>query len=660
MVIDELLGRLHGVTRTSNGWDALCPAHGDQRPSLGVAVGSDGRILLKCRAGCSIESIVSALGLSMKDLFTGPPPASPGRARIVATYDYKDANGKLKYQNVRYEPKAFKVRKPDGNNGWTWTLRGVKRTPYRLPELRGHDHVYITEGEKDADRLWREGLPATCSAGGAESWTEDVSKQLAVIGVLTATVLPDCDPAGDKYARTVYRCNEAAGIVTKVAALPGDRSGYDVSDYLATYSVGELLELEEAAPEGAPPEPVSNEPTLPEVEPCTIDEANAVFRRWLGPAYDLAAMHATAAAAAVEWLDGDPLWLMLLSGPGFAKTETVQAAAGAGAVVTSSITSEGALLSGTSKKERTKDATGGLLVKMGPRGILVIKDFTTILSMNNVVRTTVLAALREVYDGYWERNLGTNGGMTLTWKGRLVVIAAVTSAWDQHQAVISSLGDRFALLRVDSTVGREEAGMQAMANISHETEMRAELAAAIGGLIANINKSVSPTLSEDERQELLKAADLTTRCRTAVEFDYHGNVLEAHQPEAPTRFAKELAQLMRGAIAIGLSRADAMSLAIRCARDSMPPMRLLILEYLAVNSSGAKLSEIWRGLDLPRTSIKRHLDALHQLKLVTMREEILPPKDGEAQPPKSEFRYTLPDDVDPRVVGWGTYEDLGM
>jgi putative DNA primase/helicase len=148
MTVEALLERLQGVTRTSNGWDALCPAHGDNRPSLGVAVGTDNRILLKCRAGCSIESIVSALGLSMKDLFSGPPPATAGRPREVAAYDYKDAKGKLRYQNVRYQPKTFKLRRPNTNGGWTWNLKGVKRIPYRLPELLGREHVYITEGEK--------------------------------------------------------------------------------------------------------------------------------------------------------------------------------------------------------------------------------------------------------------------------------------------------------------------------------------------------------------------------------------------------------------------------------------------------------------------------------------------------------------------------------
>jgi hypothetical protein len=92
--------------------------------------------------------------------------------------------------------------------------------------------------------------------------------------------------------------------------------------------------------------------------PCTLEQVDTVFRRWLGADYDLEALYAVLAAAAAERLAGDPLWLLLVSGPGNAKTETVQALTGAGALVTSTITSEGALLSGSSvvKKPRMRPA----------------------------------------------------------------------------------------------------------------------------------------------------------------------------------------------------------------------------------------------------------------------------------------------------------------
>jgi hypothetical protein len=94
--------------------------------------------------------------------------------------------------------------------------------------------------------------------------------------------------------------------------------------------------------------------------PTEISAAHDVFARWLGADYDLDALDAVLATAAAERLRGDPLWLMVVGGSGGAKTESVQSLAGGGAFVTSTITSEGALLSGTPAREKTKDATGGL------------------------------------------------------------------------------------------------------------------------------------------------------------------------------------------------------------------------------------------------------------------------------------------------------------
>jgi hypothetical protein len=282
------------------------------------------------------------------------------------------------------------------------------------------------------------------------------------------------------------------------------------------------------------------------VEPTTLEEAHEASRRWLGDTYDLDGLDAVLAALAAERLDGDPLWLLLLSGSGNAKTETVQAAAGAGALVTSTITSEGALLSATGKGERANNATGGLLRKLGSRGVLVIKDVTSILSMNRDARAAVLAALREVYDGSWSRNVGTDGGRTLEWVGRLVVIGAVTTAWDQAHAVIAAMGDRFVILRMDSGTGRLTAGRKAIGNTGSETEMRGELAKAMAGVVAGVDAEQPPTITDEETERLLRAADLVTLARTGVEFDYRGDVIDAHAPEMPTRFAKQLAQLMRG------------------------------------------------------------------------------------------------------------------
>ena len=214
-----------------------------------------------------------------------------------------------------------------------------------------------------------------------------------------------------------------------------------------------------------------------------------LFHKWFGKEYDTDVIDAVLAAAAAERLTGDPLWLLVISGPGNTKTETVQSLSGAGAFVTSTITSEGALLSASSHKNRVRTATGGLLRRIGDRGVLVIKDVTSILSADRNTRAGVLAALREVYDGKWERNVGTDGGQTLTWTGRITVIGAVTTAWDAAHGVVSVMGDRFVEVRSDSSVGRKRAGLQAIRNTGGEVAMRAELAAVVGGLIGHIDSS---------------------------------------------------------------------------------------------------------------------------------------------------------------------------
>ncbi|MGO4361423.1 hypothetical protein [Terrabacter sp. RAF57] len=385
---------------------------------------------------------------------------------------------------------------------------------------------------------------------------------------------------------------------------------------------------------------------VPEPEGPTMSLANAhaVFTRWLGADYDLDAIDAVLAAAAVERLDGDPLWLLIVSGSGNAKTETVQALAGIGAHVTSTVSSPGALLSATSQKERAKDATGGLLRQIGDRGVLVIKDVTSILSMNREMRGEVLAAFREVYDGRWTRNVGTDGGRAMDWAGRIVVVGAVTTAWDSAHSVIAQMGDRFVLLRIDSHLGRESAARRTLGNTGSEVQMRDELAAAIAGVIAGIGTTpVRTTTDEDDR--LIAAADLVTLARTAVDFDYRGHVVDAMAPEMPTRFVRQLQQLIRGGVAIGMERTDALRLAIRCARDSMPPLRLLIVDDVAAHP-GATTAEVRKRVDKPRATVDRQLQALHMLGVLTcVEQEIM-----HGGSPGTLWSYRLADGIDPAAL----------
>ena len=194
--VQGFLQRLHGVRRERNGFKALCPAHPDRNPSLSVRE-EDGRILVKCFAGCSTKDVCNALGIEMADLFSDDHSTK----RIVAEYSYTDEHGKLLYQNIRYDPKDFRLRRPNGKGGWTWNLGDVHRVLYRLPAVLAASDVLIVEGEKDADTGNSLGFTATTS-GAAGSWNDGLSDRLRGKRV---TIISDADEPGRRHAQKVAR-----------------------------------------------------------------------------------------------------------------------------------------------------------------------------------------------------------------------------------------------------------------------------------------------------------------------------------------------------------------------------------------------------------------------------------------------------------------------
>jgi hypothetical protein len=253
-----ILERLQGVRKQGDGWQAKCPAHEDSNPSLSVSTAEDGKVLLKCHANCTTEAVVAALGLEMADLFPVARKAVRGRretlGRILTTYDYRDENGKLLYQVVRYDPKDFRQRRPAGETGWDWSLGKTRRVLYRLPELvkaPKEEPVLVVEGEKDADNLGLISLLATTNAGGAGKWRKEYNETLRG---RTVCVLPDNDDAGRNHAADVLKKLKGVAGSVVVVQLPGLPPKGDVSDWLANGGTREkLLEL------AAPPSPRERE-----------------------------------------------------------------------------------------------------------------------------------------------------------------------------------------------------------------------------------------------------------------------------------------------------------------------------------------------------------------------------------------------------------------
>jgi hypothetical protein len=253
--------------------------------------------------------------------------------------------------------------------------------------------------------------------------------------------------------------------------------------------------------------------------------------------------------------------------------------------------------------------------------VLVLKDFTTVLEMSREERQAILAQLREIYDGRFDKAWGT--GKELHWRGRLGFLAGVTPVIDRHQVVLAVLGERFLQTRIQQP-DRLEVAEAAMDSVGKETEMREELAQAVAGCLAGFGTPIAPEVPSATRSKLARLADFTTRARSGVLRDGYGRDLDyAPEPEAPTRFARQLLSLLRGIAATrGESCAAAEDLALvqRVALDCIPAQRRLVLSALARGETDNELStsEVAGKGRYSTPTIRRALEDCQALGLVAV------------------------------------------
>lgn len=233
--IDDVLSKLQGVKRSGSGYMALCPAHDDKRPSLSVTE-KDGKILLHCFAGCSLDAILAGLEIDTSDLFaddkkaicSGGLPTHFNGEKIISAAPFTDETGRILYYELKTDKKTFR---PYCNG--KYELNGQRRVLYRLPELLNSDPaewVFLCEGPKDADNVARMGLVSTTNIFGGKSWESSYNDFLKGRRVC---ILNDNDDTGRQ--RGIKLQKELSGIAKEVRVLdlPGLEDKGDVSDWIA-------------------------------------------------------------------------------------------------------------------------------------------------------------------------------------------------------------------------------------------------------------------------------------------------------------------------------------------------------------------------------------------------------------------------------------------
>jgi 5S rRNA maturation endonuclease (ribonuclease M5) len=230
MEMNELLKKLKKVKKTSNGYQALCPAHDDTRPSLSITE-RNGYVLVHCFAGCDVQKILKALDLPVSVLF-------PKKKKIV--YPYYDENGKLLFEVVR-EGKKFRQRVKKGKTH-VYSLNGVPRVPFNLPEVlkavKENKTIYLVEGEKDALSLISLGVTATTNPGGALNNLETLVPYLKGAKVV---ILVDRDKPGYERGKRLFRLLKQVAREVKVME---PLEGKDITEHLELgFSLGDIVPL---------------------------------------------------------------------------------------------------------------------------------------------------------------------------------------------------------------------------------------------------------------------------------------------------------------------------------------------------------------------------------------------------------------------------------
>jgi Bifunctional DNA primase/polymerase, N-terminal/Primase C terminal 1 (PriCT-1) len=410
-----------------------------------------------------------------------------------------------------------------------------------------------------------------------------------------------------------------------LASLAGSmrRRGMDAAEIAAALKVTNAERCRPPLPESeverisqsiARYEPAEQSEPAPEpAEPVPVGDAVAAYQSWLEMP-DAGAVYAILGTVAAHRLDRDPVWTLLVAPPGWGKTEALQATAELEDVYPTATLTEPALLSGTAKRDRERSATGGLLNTIGESGIVLCKDFGSVLSMHREARGQVLAALREIYDGSWTRHVGVDGGKTLSWQGKVGFIGGCTPTIDRAHAVMATMGERFLLYRLPEVEPAKQAE-RALAHAGREEEMRRELARAVAGVFA-AELRAPRGLGASERDRLIALATFAVRARSPVERDGHSREIElVPASEAPARLAKVLESLLAGLDSLGVARELAWRVTAKAALDCVPRLRRQVVELLTEHGeTGTKDAAM--KLDYPTSTTRRALEDLTAHRIV--------------------------------------------
>ena len=360
-------------------------------------------------------------------------------------------------------------------------------------------------------------------------------------------------------------------------------------------------------------------------------------------------LYVTLGAIAANMMCGRPVWLMLVGASSSGKTEVLMGMNGIpGMHMAEDLSGPGALLSGVAKRDVEKGATGGLLRKVGAHGGIIMEDFTSsVMKLPRETRDQILTAFRLAYKGRWSRDIGTGGGKTLVWEGKLAALAGGTPAIDRLTAEVSELGERWVYYRFPKTDGWGESRTSLQNQNPREGARKVQEAIKAFFDVLDLRwpcqiegdyacKTKHEHFEEREKRKftvgeytrLIGMASLAAKMRSSIyRHPYSREIEDVPSPEAPPRLANTLGQLYLGLELIGLDEAERWRLIGKVAFDSVPEVRARVVRacwHAALEGKGSTgrtgsvvgIAELKAALDCSEATVKRVIEDLAAHRIV--------------------------------------------
>jgi len=330
-----------------------------------------------------------------------------------------------------------------------------------------------------------------------------------------------------------------------------------------------------------------------------------------------------------HFIEGDPVWLMIVGAPSSGKTEVLSGLMRSKGIYPLSNLTPNTFISGWSEKKRriNTKVEDSLLFKIDGK-ILVMKDFTTVLQMRMDNRAEILSQLREIYDGRYSKAFGIK--QEVFWEGKLGFIAGVTPAIYRHQAFMAGLGPRFVYYEMRDR-DEKKATLHSLRSARSKTDIRRTSMMAFKDFLKGIDVTdISYPLEAAEEGRLADLAILVAHSRTAVFRDSRHQIEMRPMLEGGGRLVNQFEKLFQGACrvyGVGGMTDRIWSLIRRVGLMSIPKHRREALGFLwrglrAQRVDDAKIeypcgtNQLTRLMNVPKSVVSRTLEDLQMIGML--------------------------------------------